>query len=67
MSKYLYSPEKEGVDFLLSDIEGEVIPVEVGVRKKNTRQIKKLHQIIKKETNHKNLIFNKSNTRNKWD
>lgn len=36
-----YSPESEGVDFLLSDIEGEVIPVEVGVGKKNKRQIKK--------------------------
>jgi predicted AAA+ superfamily ATPase len=36
-----YSPESEGVDFVLSDIEGEIIPVEVGAGKKNKRQIKK--------------------------
>lgn len=36
-----YAPEKEGVDFLLSDITGEIIPVEVGVGKKDKRQIKK--------------------------
>jgi predicted AAA+ superfamily ATPase len=36
-----YSPEKEGVDFLLSDMTGEIIPVEVGVGNKNKRQIKK--------------------------
>ncbi len=36
-----YSPEKEGVDFLLSDITGEIIPIEVGVGNKDKRQIKK--------------------------
>ncbi|MDI6723502.1 MAG: ATP-binding protein [Methanobacterium sp.] len=36
-----YSPEKEGVDFLLSDITGKIIPIEVGVGNKDKRQIKK--------------------------
>ncbi len=36
-----YAPEKEGVDFLLSDITGEIIPIEVGVGNKDKRQIKK--------------------------
>ena len=36
-----YSPEKEGVDFLLSDVTGEIIPLEVGVGNKDNRQIKK--------------------------
>lgn len=38
---FFYAPEKEGVDFLLSDITGEIIPVEVGVGNKDRRQIKK--------------------------
>ena len=36
-----YAAEKEGVDFLLSDITGEIIPVEVGIGHKDQRQIKK--------------------------
>lgn len=36
-----YAAEKEGVDFLLSDITGKIIPVEVGVGNKDKRQIKK--------------------------
>lgn len=36
-----YSPEKGGVDFLLSDIMGEIIPLEVGIGNKDKRQIKK--------------------------
>lgn len=36
-----YAPEKEGVDFLLSDVMGEIIPVEVGIGTKDRRQIKK--------------------------
>lgn len=36
-----YAPEKEGVDFLLSDITGKIIPVEVGIGNKDKRQIKK--------------------------
>ena len=36
-----YAAEKEGVDFLLSDINGEIIPVEVGIGHKDQRQIKK--------------------------
>jgi len=36
-----YSPGKEGVDFLLSDIMGKIIPVEVGIGNKDKRQIKK--------------------------
>lgn len=37
-----YSPEKGGVDFLLSDIMGEIIPVEVGIGKKGKGQIKRV-------------------------
>jgi hypothetical protein len=36
-----YPPEKEAVDFLLSDITGRIIPIEVGVGNKDKRQIKK--------------------------
>ena len=36
-----FSPDSGGVDFLLSGIEGEVIPIEVGIGKKDTKQIKR--------------------------
>lgn len=36
-----HAPEKEGVDFLLSDITGKIIPIGVKVGNKYKRQIKK--------------------------
>ncbi|MDZ4172817.1 MAG: AAA family ATPase, partial [Methanobacteriaceae archaeon] len=36
-----YAPEKKGVDFLISDYLGKIIPLEVGVGKKGKGQIKK--------------------------
>lgn len=33
----IFSPDSGGVDFLLSDIEGEVIPIEVGIGKKDKK------------------------------
>ena len=38
---FFYAPEKEGVDFLLQTGTGEIIPVEVGIGKKDEGQIKK--------------------------
>lgn len=35
-----YPTEKGGVDFLLSKIDGEIIPVEVGIGKKDKKQVK---------------------------
>ena len=36
-----YDPEKGGVDFLLNTIMGDIIPIEVGIGAKNTKQVKK--------------------------
>jgi len=36
-----YPAEKEGVDFIINTIDGKIIPIEVGIGKKNKRQIKK--------------------------
>jgi predicted AAA+ superfamily ATPase len=36
-----YPPESGHADFLLSKIDGELVPVEVGMGKKNKKQIKK--------------------------
>ncbi|MEG3225389.1 MAG: hypothetical protein BME94_07730 [Methanobacteriales archaeon Met13] len=36
-----YSPEKGGVDFILSNLDGEITPVEVGIGKKGKGQIKR--------------------------
>jgi len=36
-----YDSQKGGVDFLLENIDGTVIPVEVGVGNKNPKQVKK--------------------------
>ena len=55
-----YSAEKKGVDFLLKDIDGEVIPVEVGIGDKNPSQIKRA--INKYGSKHGILV---SNARNK--
>ncbi|RJS83105.1 DUF4143 domain-containing protein [Methanophagales archaeon] len=38
---FFYAPEKEGVAFLLQTGTGEIIPVEVGIGKKDEGQIKK--------------------------
>ncbi len=38
---FFYAPEKEGVDFLLQTGTGDIIPVEVGIGKKDEGQIKK--------------------------
>jgi predicted AAA+ superfamily ATPase len=35
-----YAPERAGVDFLLHDINGDIIPVEVGIGNKNPGQVK---------------------------
>lgn len=53
-----YSPEKGGVDFLLSTIDGEIIPVEVGLGKKGKGQIKRA--IRKYESNYGLVVSNKS-------
>lgn len=44
-----YDPKKQGVDFILTKFNGEIIPVEVGVGKKNKRQIKKAINNYKSE------------------
>ncbi|MCK5039395.1 MAG: ATP-binding protein [Candidatus Aenigmarchaeota archaeon] len=44
-----YDADKEGVDFLLEDIEGKIIPIEVGIGKKNKRQIKRAIMKYKSE------------------
>ncbi len=36
-----YDPQEEGVDFLIHDGEGNIIPIEVGYGEKNKRQIEK--------------------------
>ncbi|KZX16566.1 hypothetical protein MBCUT_07200 [Methanobrevibacter cuticularis] len=36
---FFYPPEKESVDFLLSKIDGEIVPVEVGIGNKGKRQV----------------------------
>ncbi len=38
---FFYAPEKGGVDFLLQTGTGDIIPVEVGIGKKDEGQIKK--------------------------
>lgn len=35
-----YDPQDKGVDFLIKSINGDIIPIEVGIVKKNKRQIK---------------------------
>ncbi|RAP51808.1 MAG: hypothetical protein BZ137_09650 [Methanosphaera sp. rholeuAM130] len=37
--KIYYDPRKGGVDFLIKTIKGDIIPIEVGIGKKNKRQI----------------------------
>lgn len=55
-----YPPERGGVDFLLSDVDGEVIPVEVGVGKKDKRQIKRA---IKKYGSKYGVVISNTRTR----
>ncbi len=37
--KMYFDPRKGGVDFLIKTIPGDIIPIEVGIGKKNKRQI----------------------------
>lgn len=36
-----FDGEKEGVDFLINTIDGRIIPIDVGIGKKNKKQISK--------------------------
>ncbi len=69
-----YDSQKGGVDFLLENIDGTVIPVEVGVGNKNPKQVKKAMDKYKsgygvlisnatmKTTKKKNVIYIPLNT-----
>lgn len=39
--KVFYPPEKGGVDFIINTKDGKIIPIEVGIGQKDTKQIKK--------------------------
>lgn len=51
-----YDPDDMGVDFLLQDVEGNIIPVEVGVGRKDKSQVKKA--VRKYSSDHGILISN---------
>jgi len=46
---YPRNPKKGDVDFLISDIEEKILPVEVGVGKKGTKQIRKAIECYKSD------------------
>ncbi len=59
-SGIFYSPEKKGVDFILTKLDGEIIPVEVGIGKKNKGQIKRA--INKYDSKYGLVVSNATNT-----
>ena len=56
---------KNGVDFILNTINGEIVPIEVGMGNKKVKQVKKA--IEKYKTNYGILISNKYDTIQKED
>ncbi|MDI6730723.1 MAG: hypothetical protein QMD06_04205 [Candidatus Altarchaeum sp.] len=50
--RIFYDPQEEGVDFLILDGEGNIIPIEVGYEKKiNVRLKRQLKNIIQSRGN----------------
>lgn len=60
-----FDGEKEGVDFLINTIDGKIIPIEVGIGKKNKRQISKA--IKRYDSSHGIIISNKIKSIKKED
>ncbi|MDR0912289.1 MAG: AAA family ATPase [Methanobrevibacter sp.] len=60
-----YASEKGGVDFLLTNIYGDVIPVEVGIGEKNKKQVK--NAIDKYNSDYGIIISNKTSLIKKED
>lgn len=60
-----FDVEKEGVDFLINTIDGKIIPIEVGIGKKNKRQISKA--IKRYNSSHGIIISNKTKSIKKED
>lgn len=60
-----YDPEKGGVDFLLNTIMGDIIPIEVGIGAKNTKQVKKA--ISRYNSDYGIIVSNKSSRIQKED
>lgn len=52
--------DKKGVDFILNSINGEIVPIEVGMGNKKLKQVK--HAIRKYKTDYGILISNRTNT-----
>ena len=60
-----YDPRDKGVDFLIKSINGDIIPIEVGIGKKNNKQIKSA--INKYKSEYGIIISNKKSSITKED
>ncbi len=60
-----YDPAKGGVDFLINTIMGDIIPIEVGIGAKDTKQVKKA--ISRYNSDYGIIISNRSSRIQKED